>query len=482
MSALSVPANRFTEMRPSSTWTRSIAAARGTRTITSARSAGSVPPSSCVTRTLARVGGVVNDDRQPRQLRRGGRVALDRDFRIGAIRAFDANGADRHLDRQRFSGGKRDDAAVLVGIQSGVALRCAPLATCHAADKRVSAAARTIHTRALYFPHMHHMASAFAAALLPPSRCALGGQVGGARCARLRLRASARQAGLLLGLTLAFAAEIATAQVLPEEPISLAGGHVVLGAEFSATFAPDDPGFFNYTSYEFSALRNLRMGVSAEVRANDHLQVLGEVRLDQGRVLEAYGLFVRVRPWPARRFDIQAGRIPPTFGAMSRTSYGSSNILIGQPLAYQYLMSIRPDALPATNDDLLRMRGRGWLSNFPVGNRAEAPGLPMVNTSRWDTGVQVHGVTGTFEWTGAVTAGSLSDPRFRDNNTGRQYAGRLVGAADAGARARRLGLARRVAEPQHRRCDHRRRRRRPVAANRVWRRRRVLRRPAADPR
>ena len=59
------------------------------------------------------------------------------------------------------------------------------------------------------------------------------------------------------------------------------------------------------------------MGVSAEMRANDHLQVLGEVRLDQGRVLEAYGLFVRVRPWPARRFDIQAGRIPPTFGAMS---------------------------------------------------------------------------------------------------------------------------------------------------------------------
>ena len=142
----------------------------------------------------------------------------------------------------------------------------------------------------------------------------------------------------------------------------------------SATFAPEDPGFFNYTSYEFSALRNLRMGVSAEIRANDHVQVLGEVRLDQGRVLEAYGLFVRVRPWPARRFDIQAGRIPPTFGAMSRTAYGSGNILIGQPLAYQYLTSIRPDALPATADDLLRMRGRGWLSNFPVGNTAPDPG------------------------------------------------------------------------------------------------------------
>jgi hypothetical protein len=218
----------------------------------------------------------------------------------------------------------------------------------------------------------------------------------------------------------------ASAQSLPEEPISMAGGHVILGAEITATVAPDDPGFFNYTSYEFSAIRNLRMGVSAEVRANDHVQLLTEVRLDQGRVLEAYGLFVRVRPWPARRFDIQAGRIPPTFGAMTRTAYGSSNLLIGQPLAYQYLLSLRSDALPATTDDLLRMRGRGWLSNFPVGNTDAAPGLPMVNTSRWDTGVQAHGVNGKFEWTGSLSAGSLSDPRFRDNNSGRHLAGRLV--------------------------------------------------------
>ncbi|MBY0496696.1 MAG: hypothetical protein K2Y23_21015 [Cyanobacteria bacterium] len=221
-------------------------------------------------------------------------------------------------------------------------------------------------------------------------------------------------------------ADTASAQVLPEQPISLAGGHVVLGAEVTATFAPDDPGFFNYTSYEFSAVRNLRMGVSAEIRANDHVQVLGEVRFDQGRLLEVYGLFVRVRPWPTRRFDIQAGRIPPAFGAMSRTAYGSSNLLIGQPLAYQYLVSIRPDSLPANTDDLLRMRGRGWLSRFPVGNSVDAPGLPLVNTSRWDTGVQAHGVTGMIEWTGSVTTGSLSDPRFRDNNSGRQIAGRAA--------------------------------------------------------
>lgn len=242
-------------------------------------------------------------------------------------------------------------------------------------------------------------------------------------------RAALRPAGrvaLWLVLLATGTAVSAGAQILPEKPISVMDGHLIFGAEATATFAPDDPGFFNYTSYEFSALRNVRLGVSAEIRANDRVQVLGEVRLDQGRLLEAYGLFVRVRPFATRRFDLQAGRIPPTFGAMSRTAYGSSNLLIGQPLAYQYLTSIRPDALPAAPDDLLRMRGRGWLSNFPVGNVTPAPGLPIVNTSRWDTGVQAHGVTGIVDWTGSITAGSLSDPRFRDNNAGRQFAGRAV--------------------------------------------------------
>jgi hypothetical protein len=67
-----------------------------------------------------------------------------------------------------------------------------------------------------------------------------------------------------------------------------------------------------------------------------------------------------------------------------------------------------------------------WMSNFTVGDPTPRPGLPIVNTSEWDTGVQVHGAVGVFDWTGAVTAGSLSDPRFRDNNSGRNVSGRVV--------------------------------------------------------
>ena len=213
---------------------------------------------------------------------------------------------------------------------------------------------------------------------------------------------------------------------MPTEPVSLGDGRVVFGADVTATFASEDPGFFNYTDYEYSALRNLRIGVSAEVRASSRLQFLGEVRLDHGNRLQPFALFARIRPWPARRFDIQVGRIPPTFGAFGRSAYGTANILIGTPLAYQYLTSLRPDALPRTIDDLVRMRGRGWLANYPLGNTAADRGLPFVNSVRWDTGVQLHGVNGMIEWSGAITTGSLSNPRVDDDNDGRQVAGRVV--------------------------------------------------------
>jgi hypothetical protein len=234
-----------------------------------------------------------------------------------------------------------------------------------------------------------------------------------------------KQARMALGLWL-LGAIVAEAQVLPTEPVSVADGRVVVGAEVSATVASEDPGFFNYTDYEYSALRNLRIGLGAEFRATRWLQVLGELRVDHGTHIEPAALYARIRPWPHRRFDIQAGRIPATFGAFSRNSYGTGNLLIGTPLAYQYLTSLRPDSLPATTEDLLRMRGRGWLSNFPLGVTAADRGMPIINSVRADTGVQVHGVNGMLEWTGAVTTGSLSNPRVRDDNGGRQLVGRLV--------------------------------------------------------
>ena len=224
---------------------------------------------------------------------------------------------------------------------------------------------------------------------------------------------------------LLFAAR-ASAQVLPSEPVSVAGGRVVFGGEVFVTIGEADPGWFNYSDYEYSALRNFRVSFATEVRPSERLQLLAEVRLDHGQYLSAYALFVRLRPWPERRFDIQAGRVPPTFGAFRRTVYAYDNALIGQPLAYQYLMTLRPDSVPATADDLLRTRGNGWQVGYPVGSPELGPGLPLFNSNRYDTGVQVHAVNGPVEWTGAITTGSLSDPQLTDNNGRPQAVGRAT--------------------------------------------------------
>jgi hypothetical protein len=239
---------------------------------------------------------------------------------------------------------------------------------------------------------------------------------------------------VILVLSLALAGE-ARAQSLPAEPISVANGRFVFGGEFFATFGSADPGFFDFNDYEYNALRNVRAAVSSEFRASRYVQALAELRLDHGDEFSAYALFLRVRPWPERRFDVQIGRVPPTFGAFTRTVYAYDNMVIGQPLAYQYLLSLRTTGLPATSDDLLRMRGRGWLSDFPVGDTSPGAGVPIVNTARYDLGVQVHGVVRRIEWTGALTAGSLSDPRVRDNNGRPQFAGRAVVHAAPGVHA-----------------------------------------------
>ena len=215
-------------------------------------------------------------------------------------------------------------------------------------------------------------------------------------------------------------------QALPSEPLSFADGRVTVGGDVSVSVAPEDTGFFNYTDYEHSALRLFHVDVTTSIGMGGHFAVLGELSTDNGDGVHAYALYLRIRPWIDRPFDIQAGRVPPTFGAFGRHAYSTDNPLIGYPLAYQYLTSLRADALPVNADELLSMRGRGWLSQFSLGNRDPAAGLPLVTAFRWDTGVQVHAAAGPMvDATVAVTTGTLSNPLFADDNSGRQIAGRL---------------------------------------------------------
>ena len=172
----------------------------------------------------------------------------------------------------------------------------------------------------------------------------------------------------------------ARAQTLPSEPIVFGNGHVTLGGDVSVTFAPQDPGFFNYTDYEHSALRLFRArsdGVGQGRRPPLVSRASCGPRTSTAR--RAYALYARIRPWTNRAFDIQVGRIPPTFGAFARRTYA-----VGQPadrLSARLSVPRRrcaPTAVPANADELLRMRGRGWLSNYSIGNQTPAHGVPLV--------------------------------------------------------------------------------------------------------
>lgn len=231
---------------------------------------------------------------------------------------------------------------------------------------------------------------------------------------------------VLCALLLVACASGAAAQPANERPDATPGERVSVGGELVATYGPDDPGFFNYATYAYEPLRNVRLMFDASVRPLTGVEVLAQVRTDGLSQARMSALYLRLHPWAARRIDLQVGRVPTAFGLFGRNGYGGDMPLVGRPLAYSYLLSLRRDALPATVPDLLRMRGRGWLTNFPLGSLAAARGLPMVNADIWDIGVQAHVGSQRVDWTGAVTVGTLSSPRLRDDNDRPGFSSRLV--------------------------------------------------------
>src|SRR6266851_1413472 len=146
--------------------------------------------------------------------------------------------------------------------------------------------------------------------------------------------------GARLAWLLVVCASAAGAQTLPSEPIALAGGRVTIGGDISASYGSDDTGFFNYTDYEHSALRLLRIDLSAAAKLSPHFTLLGEVRTENLGRVRPYAFYLRIKPWTARDFDIQVGRVPPTFGAFTRRTYANDNPLVGYPLGYQYLTTL----------------------------------------------------------------------------------------------------------------------------------------------
>ena len=229
------------------------------------------------------------------------------------------------------------------------------------------------------------------------------------------------------------AAGSASAQT-PESGYRPIFGRLSFGGDATATFSRSDTdAYFNFTNYDQNALRAAQLRLMGEFRVSSSISLLGELRAENGAGLEGAAWYIRWHPSARYPLDVQAGRIPPVIGLFARQPYGRDNPLIGAPLAYQYLLSLRPDALPLTTDDLIRMRGRGWEPSYPVGATSLTTGVPIVSAFRWDTGVEAQWSPGWLSVAGAVTRGSAAVPAVKaDGNAGQTWSGRVAVGGTSG--------------------------------------------------
>lgn len=208
---------------------------------------------------------------------------------------------------------------------------------------------------------------------------------------------------------------------------------VSVGGDVGIFLAPPDPRtYFNYTTYDIDGLRMAQVQLYGEWHLRDRLSLVGELRTENASTAEASALYLRWRPSARTPLVIQAGRIPPVVGAFARRAYSRDNAVLGMPLAYQYLTLLRPDALPSSTSDVLKMRARGWQPTYPIGSLALTPGVPLVAGSRWDTGVEANWTTRWLELSTAVTQGAPAVPVVRESNHDRMWSGRAAGHLPGG--------------------------------------------------
>jgi hypothetical protein len=148
-------------------------------------------------------------------------------------------------------------------------------------------------------------------------------------------------------------------------------------------------------------MRLVRLGAAASLRLGPRVTAGADVRAEgeaEGGPWRVYpvSLFLRVRPFAASSFAVAAGIVQPAFGAFMQRRYGVDNLLIGYPLAYQYTTAVRADALPATANDVLNNRARGWAPKYSIGAGSGVSGLPLIHATGWSPGVTVSAHSATM--------------------------------------------------------------------------------------
>lgn len=183
----------------------------------------------------------------------------------------------------------------------------------------------------------------------------------------------------------------------------------------------------------------VRFRFFVEAAPNDKLQVLTQFRFDDAfssdfTMAGAYLLYEMI---PDGTLFVEAGKIPSPFGTFAERDYWNKSALIGTPLMYYYHSTLLSRVVPANEDDLLSVRGRGQFGiSYPSIPASPFKGSPILYTPCWDYGMIFLGSRGDFEYRLGVIGGTPGIPLSAAEETNELPSpiGRLGWAPMAGLR------------------------------------------------
>lgn len=210
------------------------------------------------------------------------------------------------------------------------------------------------------------------------------------------------------------------ARVFGQTPLSISGQIDVAAAEsddldVNTAFRGDSP--FN----------PLRLRLFARKWVTDRIGVFSEFLYDSGSGLRVNGAYAVINEiggydWLNGRF----GLAPSPIGSFGlRSTYFNANPLIGVPLVWQYRTNLSNEGTST---------GAGLTALGPT----EGRGVPILYDSCWNIQWELLGEFGLFEYSIALTPGSLSNPAKSQDVAGQTWMARLGATPTPGLR---IGLS-----------------------------------------
>lgn len=195
--------------------------------------------------------------------------------------------------------------------------------------------------------------------------------------------------------------------------------HWTISADLSLTYVSNDDYIkgYNDSFKDHNPFHPFNLRVISEMKFTDWFKMNEEILADSGyQRVDLLGVWATLSYPGDVNVNLSIGNLATPFGTWMERSFPMQNPLIGIPLIYSYKTRAVSEGVP-TADQLLNENEayrQYWLAT--------------IYSSCWDTGVELHGGFGNFDYAIMVTRGAPSDPVMNfegDTNGGKGVVGRV---------------------------------------------------------